>query len=43
VRLSKETYEQWVAESSAAGITISTLIRLRMAGREVVTTARKAG
>lgn len=43
LRLPDETYTLWLTEAESRGITISTLIRLRMAGREVVTTARKAG
>jgi hypothetical protein len=42
LRLPDQLYRTWSDEAEERGITISTLIRLRMAGREVVT-ARKAG
>jgi hypothetical protein len=43
LRLPDQLYRSWFAEAEERGITISTLIRLRMAGREVVSTTRKAG
>jgi hypothetical protein len=42
VRVSHETYAEWSRDAAAAGITVSTLIRLRMAGREVIETRKAA-
>lgn len=42
VRISQDTFNEWSKDAAAAGITVSTLIRLRMAGREVIETRKAA-
>jgi hypothetical protein len=38
-----EVFHSWTKQASDRGISLATLIRLRMDGRDVVATARKAG
>lgn len=42
IRLTVEDHEKWKAQAEEAGITLGTLIRLRMYGLEVVKTTRAA-